>query len=231
MEKTNKQLNKIRIELIDGKSAKKVILRNHYMKTYPQGAAVNFGVFYEGKLLGVCVMGYSSYTAKKIANIYPEPLQKNEYIELQRLWIDDELGNNTESYCLSKMVSIYKHKSKVKIILTHAGGCKNDCGILYQASNWLYFGKKECHDFFLTKDHSYKNIVNAVRFGRIKTKGKTNQQIGEELYGEGKIIDSYRYYYVYPIDKKIRDYLVKKSSLYPKDSAVFRKNQEWQKNK
>jgi hypothetical protein len=132
-----------------------------------------------------------------------------------------------ESFVLGKIYSLFKKNTKVKILITHAGGCKNDCGIIYQASSWLYFGKSKCEDFYLTEKGEYKNIIAPMRFGRVPKGVKGAQNIGEALFGKGEIIKSFRYLYIYPLNKGIRAFLEKKCLDYPKDSSVFRKNQKW----
>lgn len=224
----NKNIKDLIVKPISRESAKKIVVANHYMKTFPSGSYLHFGIFDKNtnRIAGVAVFGYSSSTDAKVQNIVPN-LKKNEYVEMQRLWISDDFGHNAESYVLGLIVSLLKQKTGIKIIFTHAGGCKNDCGIVYQASAWLYFGKEICNDFYLTSSGEYKNIVAALRFGRVKAKGKTPDEIGQELFGDGAIVKSYRYKYVYPIHKGIRRRLEKKSLPYPKDSAIFRKDQKW----
>jgi len=220
---------KLDVKPIAREVAKSLVLNNHYMKTFPQGAKVHLGIYdtTTNKLAGVAVFGYSSSTEQKVKKLVHD-IDPTQYIEMQRLWISDQYGHNSESWVLAKIIKLFKQNTNLKIIFTHAGGCKNDCGIVYQASAWLYFGKTKCDDFYLTAAGEYKNIIAAMRFGRVKAKGKTPQQIGEQLFGPGQIINSFRYYYIYPIDKGIRRRLQKLAQPYPKDSTVFRKNQEWQ---
>lgn len=203
--------------------------KKHYMRTYPQGAALNFGfVNPENRIHGVCVFGYSSATPQKIAALGIYGLKRSQYLEMQRLWISDDYHHNTESFILARTVDILRGLG-VQLIITHAGGCKNDCGIVYQASGWLYFGSTPCNDFFLTADGEYKNLAAAKRFGRAS--GKLSfQEAGEALFGPGTAIQSRRYTYVYPINKAIRRRLSKLQLPFPKDSAVFRKDQQWVTN-
>lgn len=218
------------VKPISLQDAKKVVLAKHYMRTFPMGSALHFGIFDSatGKIAGVAVFGYSSATDNKVMALVKD-LKKNEYIEMQRLWISDDFGHNAESYVLSLIMNELKAKTQIKVVFTHAGGCKNDCGIVYQASSWIYFGKEPCNDFFLTAKGEYKNIVAALRFGRVSAKGKTPDEIGRELFGDGHIVKSFRYKYIYPIHKGIRRRLEKIAQPYPKDSETFRKNQEWVK--
>jgi hypothetical protein len=222
----NPQLNDIVVKVIDSKTAKNYTLSQHYMKTFPI-ARVCFGVFYLGKLSGVLTFGYSTSTVQKAQKIIPT-IQHDEVIEMQRMNILDVLGHNAESYVLGKVYELFKKNTKIKAIITHAGGCKNDCGIIYQSASWLYFGKEKCEDFFLTTAGEYKNIIAPMRFGRVPAgTGKGGQNIGEALFGAGQLIKSFRYLYIYPLNKGLRVYLEKKKLDYPKDSETFRHNGKW----
>lgn len=221
----NEALARLRVAPIAMPDAKRVIVATHYMRTFPQGARVAFGVFDGTRVVGVAVFGHSSATEAKVAKLAHD-LQRAEFLEMQRLWVSDEYGHSTESFVLARMMRLLRDHG-VKLIVTHAGGCKNDCGIVYQASAWLYFGSEPCRDFFLTAAGEYKSLVGAMRFGRVSTKGKTQQQVGEELFGPGRLIDSRRYLYAYPTHKGIRRRLSKLAQPYPKESEHFRRGQEW----
>lgn len=224
--KSNPQLPGVTVRPIKTHYAKQMVIRNHYMQTFPNGVYVSFGVFYEKRCLGVLSFGYAASTGQKIKKHTGLTLKKNQYLEMMRMWISDDLGHNVESYVLGLVMKQLKTMG-VLLVFTHAGGCKNDCGFVYQSSAWQYFGREPCNDFFHCEDGSYKNISGAMRFGRIDAKGKTPQQIGEELFGPGEILKSWRYNYAYPISKGIRKKLNKITKPYPKESEVYRNNQEW----
>lgn len=221
-------IKRLIVRPITRKDAKSVVLKNHYMKTFPVGSVIHLGIFdkAKGRIAGVAVFGYSSGTDKKVLSVVSN-LSKPEYVEMQRLWISDDFGHNAESYVLGRVMSEFKNNTKLKVVFTHAGGCKNDCGIVYQSSSWLYFGKETCNDFYKTTKGEYKNIIASLKFGRVKAKGRKADDIARELFGDGSIINSYRYNYLYPIHKGIRRRLEKISLPYPKDSEIFRKNQRW----
>jgi len=218
----------IEIKYCERDVAKKTCETKHYMKTYPSGAKVNIALVDDKKIVGIIVFGYSSQTDKKVTKV-AYGLKKEQYLEMQRLWIDDDYGHNTESYILGKVMKKLDKDYDLQLVVTHAGGCKDDCGIVYQASGWLFFGASKCNDFFETKEGEYKNMIAPIRFGRVVTKNKTQQQIGEELFGEGTVVNAHRYFYVYPISKAIRRRISKNSLPFPKESANFRKDQQWVK--
>lgn len=217
----------IEIGYISNETARAAIKKFHYMKTYPSGAKVNIGMMDKGRLVGLIVFGYSSATDAKVERLVPG-MKRNEFLELQRMWISDAYGHNSESFWMSRIMKKLKRELGIRLIVTHAGGCKNDCGIVYQASGFLYFGKQPSSDFFLTEAGEYKNIIAPMRFGRVSSKDKTPQEVGEELFGPGEIVYANRYFYAYPLDKKLRAQLEPKGLEFPKDSSNFRKDQKWQ---
>lgn len=216
----------IELRYCDRQLAKQICETKHYMKTYPSGSKVNISLTDNNKIVGIIVFGYSSQTDKKI-NKVSYGLEKNQYLEMQRLWISDDYGHNTESFILAKTIKKLSQDYDLKMIVTHAGGCKDDCGIVYQASGWLYFGASKCNDFYKTKAGEYKNMIAPMRFGRVETKNKSFQEIGQELFGDGQLVYAHRYFYVYPIEKSIRRRLTKLALPYPKTSASFRRDQQW----
>lgn len=78
-----------------------MIIKNHYSHKWNNAGfgVYNFGLFRAGnenenECLGVAVYGYMKNTKAKI--FYP-PNPNAWLIELNRMWISDELGKNAES--------------------------------------------------------------------------------------------------------------------------------------
>lgn len=225
----NPQLDKLSVKPIGLQDAKRITISQHYMKTWPQGASMAFGLFMEGKCYGAMVLGYAPTTEKKVKK-WCDKIKRNQYIELQRTWVSDKLGHNTESWMMARVMRRLKDAG-VWLVLTHSGGCKDDVGFIFQASGWLYFGGDKCSDFFETKKGEYKNLVSAMRFGRVPkdVMKQGAQACGEYLYGNGKIINARRHLYLYPINKGLRSRLKKYTVPFPKDPAIYRKDQGWSK--
>lgn len=225
-------VSRLSVKVIDRKSAAAMCRHFHYMGTYPSGFTINYGVFLDDKkCVGVCVFGQSIYSTEKANKILSQVgivLKKDMIIEQMRMWIDDVCGNNSESHVMSIIMKHLKKHTPFKVVITHSGGCKNDCGIVYQAAGWLYFGKDVCNDFYKTKEGKYKNIVAEVVFGRVKQrKGMTPQEIGQQAFGDGAIVEAFRYRYIYPLDRGIRRKLMAICLPFEKTSEHFRANQKW----
>ena len=222
-------VNKLKIVVIDRDSAKKCVLKNHYMKTFPAGAKIYIGVIHEGfdGLVGVAVFGSSTGTNAKI-KLFPDNIESKNIIEMQRLWISDEMGHNAESKTLSLCMDMFKKSLPViKVVWTYAGGCKDDCGIVYQSSGFQFLGSEPCDDFYLTENGEYKNIINALRFGKGPKGEKDRKKIAEHLWGKGEFIKAHRHFYFYAICKKTRRLMENKTKAFPKHSAKYRLNQSW----
>jgi len=216
------------VKLISRETATFLVKNFHYMKTMPSGCNIYFGIFHEGIKLpqGVAVFGRSSGTDAKV-KLFEGMVRAEEIIEMQRLWISDSMGANAESKTLSLIMNFFKqNKKELKVVWTYAGGCKNDCGIVYQSSGFMDLGSEKCSDFYLTDGGEYRNVINILRFGKAKHL-KTIDERAEHLYGKGKMINAHRHYYFYPIDKKVRRKMEKKALPFPKYSENFRKDQQW----
>ncbi len=62
----------------------------HYLRSYPGGAWLNFGVFVGNLLLGVAVLSVGPTNVHRLF----QGAQRQEVICLARLWLDDRLGPN-----------------------------------------------------------------------------------------------------------------------------------------
>ena len=224
----NPQLDGLHVGAIALADAKRITCAKHYMRTWPQGAKLAFGLFFESKCVGCMVLGYAPTTEGKVKK-YCARITKRQYIELQRTWISDRIKHNAESWMMARVMAVLK-KMGMWLVLTHSGGCKDDVGFIFQASGWLYFGSTPCNDFYFTKKGEYKNVVSATRFGRVprEVMRAGPQAVGEHLFGPGEVVNARRHLYLYPIKKGVRRRLAKKALPPPKDPAMFRRNQQWE---
>lgn len=177
--------------------AKKMMIQNHYSKKWNTGfGKINTGIFKDGKLLGSAVFGnlMNPGSFKNITN-----LEKGSVVELNRMWIDDELGKNAETILISSSIKIIKNKyPEIKFIQSFADG-RLGCGTIYKASNFKYFGK-ETSLFFEDKQ-------NGEVFHKVPLEN-TKRPVGflnkNRKYLDGLLkpfhVDTYRY--IYEIDKK-----------------------------
>ena len=101
--KDTSALGRLLIKPIDKKLAKEMIIANHYSHKWNDGGfgIFNFGIFrveQPDRCLGVAVYGYMKNPKAKI---FTHPNPKAWMCELNRMWIDDELGHNAGSILIA----------------------------------------------------------------------------------------------------------------------------------
>jgi adenine modification enzyme len=121
-----------------------MIIRNHYSHKGDSIAhnKINLGVYIENELLGVLQYGYAMNPASCSSVV--EGTEINQYLELNRMWIDDKAGRNTESRAISYSFKYIKGKHpKIKWVQSFADERCGGLGIVYQAANFDYFGEHD----------------------------------------------------------------------------------------
>ena len=112
-----------------------VVIANHYLhRKAPCSQA--FGLFCKitNELAGVIIYGTPS-SAPLRSGICGND-EKDNVIELTRLWVIDGTPKNTESYLIGNTLPLVKKE----IIVSYAEIQQGHTGIVYQATNWIYTG-------------------------------------------------------------------------------------------
>jgi len=118
---------------IDYKTAMDIIVKNHYLhRKAPCSFA--FGLFDNQKLIGVICYGTPSSAPLRSGICGIE--EKNNVIELTRLWIDDSSIKYAESYLIGNTIKLVNKE----IIVSYAEIQAGHVGTVYQATNWIYTG-------------------------------------------------------------------------------------------
>lgn len=122
------------VEPIDIATAQQVVVERHYLhRKAPCSRA--FGLFNsQMQLYGVIMYGTPSSAPLRQGIAGPE--EALNVVELTRLWVDDSAPRNGESFLIGRSV---KQAGK-EIVVSFADTAENHCGIVYQATNWLYTG-------------------------------------------------------------------------------------------
>jgi len=124
---------------------------HHYAVISPPITKVTFGLFHDGKLVGVALWGYGTRPLHTIKKLFPS-LDVENYLELNRLCVLDDMPRNTESRFISMMTEYVKKRLPlVKLLYSWADGLRGKPGYVYQASNWLY-GGFIWSQFYMTND-------------------------------------------------------------------------------
>lgn len=223
--KITKNNGKLTIKEIDYELAKKICIENHYSKKWNTSfGKLNFGIYQDdnNECMGVLVFGNlmnpSSY--KSIS----DELNKDGVIELNRMWLSDELGKNSETTCLAMSFKyMKKYKPEIKVVQTFADG-RLGCGTVYKASNFKYFGKHETQFF---EDIFTKEVFHKVSLENTR---KLNTMIAKNLVLANNRLRPFRVYtyrYLYILDKKLNKSLKLKELPYPEYNKGVMYNDEY----
>jgi len=200
-------------EVVEKRVAREMIIKNHYSHSwYHTFGILNIGVRRGKELLGVASFG--SMKVPKAQNII-KGLKKEEIIELNRLWIDDALGKNAESMLIG--ISFWFIKEllpKVKVIQSFADG-RVGCGIIYQATNFGYYGFHET-EFLVNKDGRafHEQVFHTSSRPLVITRNL------EALQERFRLMTTKTYRYLYFLDKKYEKLCSLKKEPYPKETTT-----------
>jgi hypothetical protein len=115
--------------------AMEIVVANHYLHRKAP-CSIAFGLFDKDTHLcyGVVTYGVSA-SSTLLKGICGEEQASNVY-ELTRLWVDDSVPKNGESFLIGNTI---KQLDK-EIIVSYADSSQEHLGIVYQATNFIYTG-------------------------------------------------------------------------------------------
>jgi adenine modification enzyme len=177
--------------------ASKTIIKNHYSHktdSRPHNK-INLGVYFYNDFVGVLQYGYAmnALSMDKIV----KNTKIDEYLELNRMWLDDKAPKNSESKAISYSIKYIKRKyPKIKWIQSFADERCGCFGIVYQAANFKYFGHHE--SLFWEIDGE---ILHNSRITNGKRKKKYELENRYDLTKAKKNIYK-QFRYIYFIDKR-----------------------------
>lgn len=200
-----------KVESIDSYLCKDWLLHKHYAKRIPS-ISYSFGLFKDKILLGIVTYGrpMSSPLIRTCFNGY----YQDNFIELNRLVIDD----NTEKNCLSYLVSqSLKMLPKPMVVVSYADSSQNHHGYIYQATNWYYSGLSEKFNDYMVKGYEHKHPSTILEMiGRREDLDKSVNRVDElkKRFGSDNVYmveraQKHRYFYFLGSKKEINDMISK----------------------
>ena len=190
--------------------ANDIIVQNHYSKKYFNNSYIHLGVFNAQEIIGVLQYGHllNNDSIKNIVN----GAQKGEAIELNRMWIADNVGEYPESRAISYSLKYIRRKyPKIKWIQSFADERCGGFGMVYQACSFDYYGE-HLSTFYTDGDKFYHNIqVTASR-----EKAGTQVQNKDEL----EKIKLRQFRYIKFLDQREKKKCLLKQEQYPKHYAT-----------
>ncbi len=128
------------IKLISKEKALEMIQTYHYSNTLPKLNKYFVGFYLENELVGVVTLGYGTRPRHTIQCIFPS-LNTQDYLEIGRMCMTEEMPRNSESQMISQLVKwLKKHHPEIKILFTWADGMVGKVGYVYQSCSFHYCG-------------------------------------------------------------------------------------------
>jgi hypothetical protein len=208
------RVKQIEVKIIPSNIARAFIKEYHYSGKVVNNSNLHFGCFLDGRLHGV--LSYGSSLDKRKMMTLVDGTGWNEFLELNRMALDDYLPRNSESYCIAMTLRmIKKNAPHIKWVVSFADGCSCGDGTIYRASNFVLTDIKE--NYNLCELPSGEKIHKMTLESNPTTKrdelgGKSYYDITEGKfdfkryveYTNAKILKGFQLRYVYFIDKQSR---------------------------
>ena len=137
----------IAVKEIDRDTANNTIIEHHYSHKVYNGTYINLGIYADndvsnrgGYLIGILQYGYAMNPAS--CGSVVKGTKQDEYLELNRMWIDDNAPQYVESMAISCSIRYIRHKyPRIKWIQSFADERCKCFGIVYQACSFKYYGE------------------------------------------------------------------------------------------
>jgi len=115
------------------------MIKRHYLQKWPGVCTLVLGMRKReicDKFIGVAVFALPPReTSKRYGG---------ETWELARLWVDDSVPQNAETWLISRAVRYIKHNFiQVKALVSYADPAANHVGTIYKAANWISDGRTD----------------------------------------------------------------------------------------
>ncbi|WP_221931100.1 hypothetical protein [Telmatospirillum sp. J64-1] len=156
--------------------AVEIILAHHYSRRIVNNSYIHLGVFLEGELMGVLQFGYAlnpAAASKVVANT-----GNTEYLELNRMWLDDRAPRNSESRAISYALKFIKRACpSVRWVQSYADERCGRWGVVYQAANFLFLGSHWTPFYELDGETYHKLLLTAHKKG-----GQRGEHLRQNLH-------------------------------------------------
>jgi len=208
---------------LDYKTAMDIVVANHYLHRKAP-TSIAFGLIrgnkgehpdhIHGEIVGVVTYGVPASNAVRVGLFGAE--EKGCVGELTRLWVDESVPKNGESFLIGNTI----RKTPFDAIVSYADSSQGHIGYVYQATNWLYYGLTDKHVQWHVEGLDNKHSRHYFdKFGGVNGAKKA---LGD------KLIKSYRprkhRYLFLACDKRRKKELLKKFryefSQYPKQAIA-----------
>jgi len=191
-----------KIDLIPYDQAVRLIKHYHYAKIMPRITRFCVGGVNKNRLVAVCTLGYGVRPLHTIRKCFPD-LGVEDYLEVGRLCLSDELPRNTESFFIAGVINLIKKNYKnVKVLYSWSDGIIGKPGYVYQASNF-YYGGYIWTEMYLDKNgiRVHPRTLQGISIGEKTGKFKSRSYEVAKKMGLVKYFGK-QFRYVYPMCSK-----------------------------
>ncbi|KGO88364.1 hypothetical protein Q765_00130 [Flavobacterium rivuli WB 3.3-2 = DSM 21788] len=199
---TTKNLGELEIRQVPKEVAKELIVKNHYSNKWNNAGfgLYNFGFYRPGtdNCIGVAVYGYTMHPK---ARLFTHPNPDAIMLELNRMWISDELGKNAESLLIAhSLKQLPKLDKNIVAVQSFADG-RLGCGTIYKASNFQYYGS---HETVFARNKRTGEINHQMNTTRMDSKSIYIRNNVAYILGDLEFfkVDTYRY--IFPLCKRFK---------------------------
>jgi len=121
-----------RVQPVSSQIANAMVIKHHYLHR-KTSISFAYGLYKGPKLLGVVTFGTPPSRHLQISACRSDP---SKVLELNRLWVDDVMPHNTESWFVSRALKLLPPR----IVVTYADPRFGHYGYIYRALNFHYAG-------------------------------------------------------------------------------------------
>lgn len=192
--------------------ARETIIARHYSHRVVNNSYIHLGVYYLGQFRGVLQFGYA--LCPRRADKIVEGTQVGEYLELNRMWLDDACPRNTESQAISYAIKYIRRASPTVAWIQSFADERCGClGVVYQASNFLYCGSHKANFW-----HLYGEWYHKIALTARKKCGKRGRYLKDNIQ-HATLYTFNQFRYVKFLKKSWQKRLRLKIQPYPKPNA------------
>ena len=210
---------------VDWRVATLFVQERHYSSVMPKLTKHWLGCYENKNLVGVLTLGWGTRPKHTIQKIFPE-LNTQDYYEIGKMCMSEDMVRNSESQMLSKTLNWMKQNTpNIKYLYTWADGIVGKPGYVYQSANFLY-GGFVWTDVYITENgekvhpRTMQGIFpnnDGLKYGHRPNFEQLKKMKITRVFGK-------QFRYIYPMNKTHRKHL-KNSTMkwnlnYPKDKDL-----------
>jgi hypothetical protein len=159
----------------------------------------SFGLFIDRVLCGIITFGVPA-SPSLIKGAFGGAFKDN-FIELNRLCVNDNLQKNTLSWFVSMAL---KQLPRPMVVVSYADTAQNHHGYIYQATNWIYTGLSSKHKEYIIdgQENKHSRHINDTPNGKIPISQVLNMYADKVTVSERSRKHRYFYFLGSKSDKK-----------------------------